>query len=174
MTEQALSLPAQSLYALTGQYAEAACVLADIDADPDLVEAALHGLKDALETKAVNVAYFIRNQEVLAQAIKDAEANMAARRKALENRIAEVKAYLLSNMIAAEIHKIECPYFKISVRHNPMKVVITDPKAVPFEYMRQPPILDMEPDKKKILDDLKEGVVIEGAQIERSQRLEIK
>ena len=72
-----------------------------------------------LEDKAINVAKFFRNMEATADAIKIAEADMAKRRKALENRVKWLKNYIKENMEISGISDIECPYFKLSIQKNP-------------------------------------------------------
>ena len=60
-----------------------------------------------LEVKAQNVAYAIRNLEVSAAAIKEAEQQMAARRKSIENRAQHVRDYLQTCMEIANVNKID-------------------------------------------------------------------
>lgn len=109
-------LPA--LYELALEYRDAADRLTDLDLDDQTVADTLEGLAGDLEVKATNVAMFARNLEATAAQIKDAEAQMAARRKAVENRAANLNRYLLVSMQQAGIQKIECPYFRIAVRDN--------------------------------------------------------
>ena len=84
-----MTLPA--LYELAGEYRAAAEQLADLDLPPEVVADTLEGLAGDLEQKATNVALFARNLEATAAAIKQAEADMAARRKAIENRAASIR-----------------------------------------------------------------------------------
>ncbi len=166
-----------ALYVLADEYQAAARKLADLDLDEQTIADTLEGLAGELEVKATNVAMFVRNLEASAAAIKDAEAQMAKRRKSFETRAANVRAYLLSNMEFAQISKIECPFFKLAVRDNPPAVVIDNQDALPIEYMRwpdPPPPPMPEPDKKAIAAAIKEGKTVDGAHMERTKRLEIK
>lgn len=126
-----------ALYELSRDYREAAEKLADLELDEQTIADTLEALAGDLEVKAQNVAFFIRNLEATATSIKEAEVQMAARRKALENRAARVKEYLLTNMQSAGILKVECPYFKLSVRDNPPAVDVYEPAQVPTEYLRK-------------------------------------
>jgi hypothetical protein len=54
--------------------------------------------------------------------------------------------------------------FTLSKRKNPPSCQILDPSMLPAEYFRIVPET-REPDRKKILADLKDGVVIEGAKL---------
>lgn len=168
-----MTLPA--LYELAGEYRAAAEQLADLDLPPEVVADTLEGLAGDLEQKATNVALFARNLEATAAAIKQAEADMAARRKAIENRAASIRDYLLRNMMACGIQKIESPWFDLAVRQNPASVVVDDIEQIPAEFMRQPEPPPPAPDKKAIKDAIeKEGREVAGCHLDFGHRLEIK
>ena len=134
-------------------------------------------IKSEIRVKGEHIGKFVQNLEADAKAIDCAIQSMAARKAAIESRVQQIKTYLLRNMQQADILKIECPYFKISRQKNPAKVVIDDEKLIPISYWRQPPVPpppEPKPDKKEILDDLKQGVVIEGVHLEQNERLVIK
>ena len=79
--------------------------------------------------KAINIAAFIRNTEVMAKAIEDAEEKMRKRRQAMEARILWLRKYLLENMESTNISKIDCPLFELSIRKNPVTVDVFDIQA---------------------------------------------
>lgn len=167
-----MTLPA--LYELAHEYRATAEQLADLDLDEQTIADTLESIGGDLEVKATNVAMFAMNMEATAAAIKDAEAKMAARRKAIENRAGRLRAYLLDNMLMAGIKKVEGPYLKLAVRDNPPSVVIDAADLIPAEYMRQPDPPPPSPDKKAIADAIKSGVEVPGAHVQRGVRLEIK
>jgi hypothetical protein len=162
-----------TLFELAAEYRSVADQLADMDLDPQTVADTLESISGDLESKATNVAAFVRNLESSAAAIKEAEAAMSARRKAIENRAASVRQYLLDNMTRTGITKIECPYFKIAVRTNPESVVIDDETAVPDDYLREIPAR-YEPDKSAMKSAMQDGFAIPGARLVRTQRVDIK
>ncbi len=163
-----------ALYVLADDYLQAAERLSDLDLDEQTIADTLEGLAGALEVKATNVACFIRNLEAAADAIKQAEAHMVARRKAMENRAARIKEYLLSNMERTGISKIECPQFKIAIRENPPSVVIDMLTAIPEDYMRTPEPPPAAPDKALIAKAIKDGFTVPGAHLTRTKSLSIK
>lgn len=160
------------LYSLALEYRDAAAKLSELDLDPQTVADTLDSLAGELEVKAVNVAMFARNLESLADQIKQAEAAMSARRKALENRAQSVRAYLLGAMQTTGVLKIEAPQFRLSVRDNPEAVEVFDAEQVPAEFMAPPP--PPAPDKTAIKTALKAGREVAGCRLTRAQRLEIK
>ncbi len=166
------NLPA--LYTIADQYLQDVAKLQDLDLDPQTLADTLEGLTGDMEVKATNVAMFVRNLESLAEQIKQAEATMSARRKAIEQRADNVREYLLTNMQRTGITKIESPYFRISVKQNPASVVITDEAAIPAKYMRQPPIPAPAPDKKELKAGLEFGENIPGCHLEQKKSLLIK
>jgi acetylglutamate synthase len=163
-----------SLYDLSANYLQALDFLTDpeIDLPAEAVNDTLEALSGELEEKAVNVAKFLRSMETTAQAIKEAEAAMAKRRKALENRVSWMKAYVKENMERTGITKIECPYFKIAIQKNPAAVTILDEAAIPTEFKES--IISWKIDKAAIKDTLKAGGTVPGAELASGTRLAIR
>jgi hypothetical protein len=163
-----------ALYQIADQYLQDMQMLQERDLDDQTFADTLESLSGDLEVKAMNVAMFIRNLEANADAIKAAEKQMADRRKAIENKAERIKEYLLQNMVRTGITKIECPFFKITVRDNPESLVIESDKNIPLEYYKQPPLPEMVLDKMQLKKDLQMGVVVDGCKLESKKRVEIK
>lgn len=162
------------LYVLADEYLQSAAKLSDLDLPEEVIIDTLSSLTGDLEAKATNVAAFVKNLESLAEQIKQAEASMAARRKAIEQRADNVREYLLSNMLRTGISKIESPYFKIALRNNPPSVVVDDPTLIPAKYMRQAEAPPPAPDKREISEALKFGEIVPGARLVTKQSVTIK
>ena len=163
-----------SLYLIAQDFRADADKLSDLDLDDQTLEDTLASISGDLEVKSERVACFVRNLEATAAAIKDAEAQMAARRKAIENRAARVKDYLLASMMVAGVEKIECPLFKLSVRNNPASVEVYQPELIPTSFMRQPEPPPPAVDKKALAEVLKRGEEVPGARLTHGTRLEIR
>lgn len=163
-----------ALYALSAEYRAAAEKLADMEIDEQTLADTLESLSGELEAKATNVAFVIRNTQALAASIKDAETQMAARRKALESRAERLTKYLLDNMQACGMQKIESPYFALTVKSNPPSVVIDEPGLIPDEFMRLPAPPPPSPDKTMIAKVLKAGHDVPGAHMTQGYRIEIR
>ena len=71
-------------------------------------------------------------------------------------------------MVAADITKIECPYFALSIRNNPTKVEVNDFLKVPDEFKKT--VETVTVDKKSI----KEAGGCPGAELISTKRLQIK
>ncbi|MBE0469967.1 MAG: siphovirus Gp157 family protein [Methyloprofundus sp.] len=163
-----------SLYQISANYLEALDVLTDpeMDLPIEAVTDTLEGLGGELEDKAINVAKFLRNIEAAAKAIKEAEVEMAKRRRSLENRVTWMKDYLKGSMEHTGITKIECPYFKLSLMKNPGTVNITDENAIPDQFKEQ--VISWKINKTAIKDVIKAGELVPGASITNGTRLTIK
>jgi hypothetical protein len=163
-----------SLYELSTEYQQIQNKLLESDFDEQTIADTLESVSGDLTAKAVNVAMFIKNIDATAEAIKQAEKEMAERRKALEKKAESIRDYLKYNMQACNMTKIECPYFALTLKKNPPAVVVDDVDAIPNNLFvcPEPPL--PFPDKKAIAQLLKEGVEVPGAHLEQSERLEIK
>jgi len=163
-----------SLYQLACEYRADLEQLADLDLPPQTVADTLESLGGELQTKAQNVVAFLRNLETTAAAIKEAEGQMAARRKAIENRVTSLKQYVLDAMQQNGIQKIDCPHFSISIAKNPPAVEVLDERQIPLHYLTVPPPPAPVPDKKALASALKNGIDIPGVRLNQGLRLAIK
>jgi len=167
-------MTAVALYQLAAEYRADLETLADLDLPPEAVADTLESLGGELQVKAQNVVAFMRNLESTAAAIKEAEASMAARRKAIENRVASLKRYVLDAMQSNGIQRIDCPLFAISIAKNPPAVEIFDERQLPNDYLTDPPPPAPVPDKKLIAQVLKAGHDVPGARLVQGVRLAVR
>jgi hypothetical protein len=161
-----------TLYQISDQYRQAYEVLSQDESLPaEVFHDTMEALAGDLQVKATNVAAFIGNIEATTNAMREAEKRIAERRRAAEERVKWLKNYLLTNMRACGISRIDAPEYRITIRKNPPSVVIADPESVPALFYRQPP---PEIDKTAIKEALKAGEDVPGACLEAGERLEIK
>lgn len=163
-----------SLYELTGERLALQHKLEELDFDQQTIEDTLEGESTALQEKIESYGVVIRNMEAFTELMKAEEDRMANRRKAHEKRVAAIKEWLLTNMQACQISKIECPAFTVSLKNNPAKVVIDNEGLIPDDYMRLPEPPQPAPNKTMIATAIKSGMEVPGCHLESSQRIEIK
>lgn len=124
------------------------------------------------------MALVIGNIEAHAKAAEEASKALAAKAKAASDRADWLRGYLLTNMQSAGITKIEptadVPYFKIALQNNPPSVVVHDAAAIPADYLREVAPPPPAPDKKLILQALKDGYSVPGCELRQTQRVVIK
>lgn len=163
-----------SLYELTAQRLALQNKLLELDFDAETIADTLEGESTALQAKIEDYGFVIRNMEAFGDSIKAEEKRLSDRRKAHELKVEKIKAWLLTNMQACGITKIECPAFAVSVRTNPPRVVLDNEQAIPEKYLVVPDLPPPAPDKKAIAAALKNGESVDGCHLEQSQRIEIK
>lgn len=163
-----------SLYAVAQEHRAMVEILMASEHDAQTIHDTLEAESYPLEVKAQNVAYAIKNLDALATSIKAAEAEMAARRKAVEKRAEHLREYTKTCMEVAGVSKIDCPHFALSIKKNPAAVDIFEPGLVPVEFMRQPEPPPAAPDKAAIKAALQAGRNVPGAMLTQGTRLDIK
>lgn len=162
-----------SLYEISLAYRADVAKLADLDLPAEVITDTLDAMAGELEVKAQNVVMYARNLQTTAAAIKEAEEQMAKRRKAIENRAKHLLEYVQGCMETAEVQKIECPHFRLAIQAKPPSVDVYEPGLLPAEYMRVPETPPAAPDKKAIADAIKAGKEVPGARLVQGTRLAI-
>ena len=163
-----------SLYAIATEHRAMVERLMDTQDDARAIADTIEAESYPLEIKAQNVAYAIKNLDATAAAIKQAEAEMAARRKAAEKRAEHLREYAKTCMEVAGVSKIECPHFALTIKRNPAAVDIFEPSLIPVEFMKQPEPPPATPDKVSIKAALQAGQDVPGALLAQGTRLEIR
>ena len=166
-----------SLYDLTGDYAKFAEYMEQVELEPEMQEAledALNNLGEDIEIKLENYAKIIKNFESDIAGLKAEEERLAKKRKAMENSIKNMKQRMTEAMIRTGKVDIKGELFKFKVQANPPAVVmdVNYIEDVPEKYLiAQDPKID----KKKLAEDLKAGVDLDGvAHLEASASIRIR
>jgi len=132
--------------------ADEQAIAAALDADPNTVT------PDELLGRIVRAITFAESREDESKAFVAA---MRARQQRYAKRAEYLREELLQIMDALERKSFVAPFATASVRAGTASVLILDEQALPEEYIRT----RREPDRTKLLEDLKVGVVIEGAML---------
>ena len=104
--------------------------------------------------------------------MKEAEKNMADRRKRLEKKVIGIKKYVKNVMEENQINKIETVHFDLSIRKNPPKAIIEDEEMIPKDFIDTQVIEKVNVNKVK--EELKKGASVQGAKLVQETRLDIK
>lgn len=159
------------LYELTENYNNLLDLIDNPEIPREMIDAALNEVGEEIEVKAENIAKLIKSIEVDAKGMKEEEQRLSSKRKSLENRISNLKAYLESAMRTTGKEKIKGKVFTLAFQNNPPSVDVINLEAIPKEYLiEQEPTLD----KKSILEALKSGLEVPGAVIKQGQSLRIR
>ena len=136
----------------------------------------LTALQMERERKLEGVALWVKDLNYEAQMVKEEADKLTARKKALDNKIASIKAWL---RWALDGEKLKTPRCNVYQTHS-QKVVIDDEKALIDMFMSSPSgekflrMKDPEIDKNALKDSMKQGYEYEFAHLEETESVVIK
>ena len=136
----------------------------------------LDALQMEREAKLEGVALWIKDLRAEAAAVKEEADKLNARKKALDNKIDNIKTWLLG-ALAGE--KLKTPRCSVYQTHSQW-VVIDDEKALIDMFMTSPfgekflRVKDPEIDKTALKDSMKQGCEYEFAHLEETESVVIK
>lgn len=161
------------LYQIANEYRELTDKLENLELNEEEVWSAM-AVEDALYDKAEAVANSILNLQYLAKAVDERIESLKARSEKLKKREESIRNYLMHTMKTIGKHKLEFIDFSVVIRKNPPSVHIIDEDALPDHYFVSPPFPGLKLDKKTLLQDLKDGMIVSGATLAQSERIDIK
>ena len=149
------------LYEITGQLAD----LSSMDMDDEAVKNTLEMVQDDFNSKAIAIIKLAENMDADTSAIDAEIERLKSRKQVLVNRKQQLRDYLLHNMEASGIQKIECPLFTATLRKGVESVEIEDQSKLPDEFVSVEVVT--KPDKNAIKAALKAGQEVLGASLKR-------
>ena len=158
------------LYEISQQYDVLKRYINDAEADEEMFQAAFNDIQGALEDKAENIVKLAKNLEGDIEAHRNEEKRLAEKRRFMENRVGRLKMMLQDAMCRMDKQSIKAGTFNLRIQKNPMSLEVIDEGLVPDEYKRQ----RFEIDKKAILEAIKEGREIAGAEARQTESLRIR
>ena len=144
------------------------------ESDPDEIEEKLKMFTSEVLNHSVGLATVAKNLQCIVDEIKIAEKNMEHRRIMLERKVGHIKDFIKFNLEAVHLKRVDSAYLQILVKNNPPKILIDNYSAIPKEYLTPIAPVEPPPNKKKIMDSIKNGVDVPGAFVIFETRLEIK
>lgn len=161
-----------ALYELAADFKSVAARLEEMEMDAETIRDTLDGYGADFDNKVIAIASLIRNLEATSASIKEAETQMAARRKAMESKAEWLREYVINNMNAIGKDEVSCPLFSVKVRTNRQSVVVAEDAYIPVAYRVEKFVVT--PDKKALLKALESGEKLEGVSLVCSNTLSIK
>lgn len=122
----------------------------------------LESVQEPLENKLENTIRYLKNLEGDIAAYKLEESRIAKKRKTAENTYDRLKQWMRDSLEINGIEKVNAGMFKVRLQANPASVNIVDVTKIPNSYK-----IPQEPkvDTKALLIDLKDGLVVNGAEL---------
>ena len=136
----------------------------------------LDALQMERERKLEGVALWIKDMKAEAAAVKEEADKLTARKKALENKMEGLKAWLL---MALDGEKLKTPRCNVYQTHNQRVAVADEAKLISFLQTLEEPekflrFKDPELKRDEIKKALKDGTIIPGASLEETESVVIK
>ena len=122
--------------------------------------------KDKLE----DCVRMLKNYEADAEIYKREAEFFANKRKVAENKVKQIKNWIKFNLGQLPKQEIKLDKWKLSLANTGGSVEIMQEDAIPEDYF----ITSKALDKKKLLEDMKQGVEVTGASIKIGKSLRIK
>lgn len=161
-----------SLYAIEAEYLQLAEILKDNGGElTEELEHALSINKENLTTKATNYAFVIKDMQHESD-ILDAEIErLQGMKKVRDNSVERLKFAIDNAMKLYGVEEILLPNLKINFRKS-TSVKITDETKLPKKFIKKTATEAV--DKKSILEALKSGEKVRGAELSPNKKLQIK
>ena len=136
----------------------------------------LTALQMEREKKLEGVALWVKDLNAEAAAVKEEADKLTARKKALDNKVAQLKQWLLYALNGEKLKTARCNVYQT----HSQKVVIDDEKALIDMFMTSPfgekflRMKEPEIDKNALKDSMKQGYEYEFAHLEETESVVIK
>jgi len=159
-----------NLFNLTDQYQQVYDLITEQGEEQALIDT-LESINDALEEKADGYVAVIRSLESDNEAISAEILRLQQRKTSNANSIKRLKESLKEAMMTTGKTKFKTQLNSYSIRNNAPSVDISDETIIPKKFfIKQDPKLD----KKAVLQALKDGQKVRGAEIKVTQSLAVR
>ncbi len=155
-----------SLYELTGQYLEIYNMELDEETKLDTLDSI--DWETEYETKVENYIKVMKNIDADVEARKAEIKRLMELNKADEKKKEHLKDTLSTSMNMTGHERVDTPLFKVSFRKS--QAVEVDETVLPEAYK----VATWKPDKKRLKEDLKNGLEIIGASLVERKNLSIR
>lgn len=159
-----------NIFELTDNYKQVYDLISEQGDEQALIDT-LSSINDALEDKADGYATVIRSLESDNKAIDEEIKRLKQRKTSNENGIKRLKENLTESMEVTGKTKFKTAFNSFSISKNAPSKDVLDEKLIPNDYW-----VDQEPkiNSKLLLDDLKAGKEVPGAEIKQTRSLRVR
>lgn len=159
-----------NLFELTENYIKFFTMLEEVDEITEELEEMANNLNIAIEEKSDNYVRMIKNLDADVEAFKNIEKQFNKKRKTAENKIAWLKKNLQASMEQTGRKKVETGLFTVSIQKNTPSLDITSEENIGDEYYK----IERTLNKRDLLNDIKEGLIIDDVGIKQTESLRIR
>ena len=157
-----------NLFQLTQNYQNVLEIAEQLDAET--LKDTLDSIDDAINVKIENTAYVVKQLDANVAAIDTEIKRLQAMKSAQSNNAKNLKLYIQESMEKVGLDKVQGNLIKVAIQNNPASVRVDNEEALKEYMVEQPKKLD----KRSLLEDLKQGVEVYGAELQQTRSLRIK
>lgn len=163
-----------TLYELSSDYAALLDLATDPDTDPQAITDTLEGVELQIKDKVDGYAVVYTELEERVEAIKKEIKRLTNMKNACEKAKERMENYAEASLLQAGVKEFSSALHKIKISKNGgVPPLLIDEAEVPDEYLKAEIV--QKPDKDKIAEELKLGVVLPFARYgERGTHVKIK
>ncbi|MDU2024953.1 MAG: siphovirus Gp157 family protein [Finegoldia magna] len=159
-----------NLFELTENYVKFFTEFENADEVTEEMQEMADNLNVEIEEKCDNYGKMIRNLEADVEAFKNQEKIFNEKRKSAENKVKWLKQNLQASMELQGRKKVKTDLFNFNIQKNAPSLEITDEKNIDDSYYRIERILN----KRELLNDIKEGLIVDGVELKQTESLRIR
>ena len=162
-----------TIYELSGDYLRLLEMAEDPEMDPVAFTDTLEGLEGEIEIKAEGYAKVIKELDKDGAGLDNEIKRLQAKKTTIVNSIDRMKKALEQSMIITGKTKFKTELFSFGIQKNPPSVDLDEEhlELIPIEYLIPQ---DPKPDKKRMLQELKEGKELSFAKLKQTESLRIR
>jgi len=160
-----------SLYEMAQQYEDMKAIAETFEDDTGIMQEALDNIQDKIDTKAENIAKFIKSLEAERDCFKAERERLEKKERSINNKINWLKNYLLAELQKLNISKVKGKILSLVIKKNPVSVLVKDEKIIPENYF----IINTtrQVSKTAIKEAIENGQVVPGAELTQTISLKI-
>lgn len=159
-----------NLFELTENYVKFFTEFENADEVTEEMQEMADNLNVEIEEKCDNYAKMIRNLEADVEAFKNQEKIFNEKRKSAENKVKWLKQNLQASMEQTGRKKVKTDLFSFNIQKNKPTLEITNEKNIDDSYY----VIERKLNKRELLNDIKEGLIIDGVGIKQTESLRIR
>ncbi|MBY0755054.1 siphovirus Gp157 family protein [Clostridium sardiniense] len=159
------------LYELTQNYRNLEGLGDEEGLTVEMIQEALGQVEDDINIKIENTCKVIKEVEADTDGIDEEIKRLTSFKKSKENLVKNLKEYISFEMKGIGLNKVEGKLFKVSFRKS-KAVNIIDQSKLEERFINRK--VEEKANKKEIMNALKNGEIIEGAELIENKSLQIK
>lgn len=159
-----------NLFELTENYIKFFTEFENADEITEEMQEMANNLNVEIEGKCDNYGKMIKNLEADVEAYKNQEKIFNEKRKVAENKVKWLKQNLQASMELQGRKKVKTDLFSFNIQKNAPSLEITSEDNIDDSYY----IVERKLDKRALLGDIKEGLIVDGVEIKQTESLRIR